>query len=218
MTLERLIPLLWTALGQTAFMVLITLVVGGILGLTLGIGLYVTRSGHLLENRVVFAVLNIAVNIVRPIPFIIFLTALGPLTRLVVGKTIGIHAFTFAMCVMATFVFSRLVEQNLLSIDPGVVEAARAMGASPLRIILTVLIPEALAPLTLGYTFLFVGVLDMSAIGGYLGAEGLGDFAIVYGYQRYDWTVTAIVVVVIVIIVQLVQWLGNSLARKALRH
>ena len=98
------------------------------------------------------------------------------------------------------------------------VEAARSMGASPLRIILTVLIPEALAPLILGYTFLFIGVLDMSAIGGYLGAGGLGDFAIVYGYQQYDWAVTAIVVLVIVVIVQLVQWLGNTLARKALRR
>ncbi len=218
MSIDNLVPLLWTALGQTAYMVLITLLVGGFFGLVLGIGLYVTRKGALLENRVIFAILNIAVNIVRPIPFIIFLVALGPLTRLVTGKTIGINAFTFAMVVMATFVFSRLVEQNLVSIDPGVIEAARAMGASPMRIIVTVLIPEALAPLILGYTFLFIGVLDMSAIGGYLGAEGLGDFAIVYGYHRYDWAVTAIVVVVIVIIVQLVQWLGNTLARKALRR
>lgn len=218
MTIDRLIPLLWEALGQTAYMVLITLGVGGIFGLAMGIGLYVTRQGNLLGNRFVFTVLNIAVNIVRPIPFIIFLAALGPLTRAVTGKTIGIQAFTFAMCVMASFVFSRLVEQNLLSIDPGVVEAARAMGASPWRIIMTVLIPEALAPLILGYTFLFIGVLDMSAIGGYLGAKGLGDFAIVHGYQQYNWGITATVVVVIVIIAQLVQWLGNTLARKALRR
>jgi D-methionine transport system permease protein len=99
-----------------------------------------------------------------------------------------------------------------------VVEAARAMGASPFRIIRTVLVPEALAPLILGYTFLFVGVLDMSAIGGYLGAGGLGDFAIVNGYQQYDWAVTAVVVVIIVLIVQAVQWLGNILARRALRR
>src|SRR5690625_5938041 len=101
------------------------------------------------------------------------------------------------MCVMASFVFSRLVEQNLLSIDPGVVEAARSMGASPLRIILTVLMPEALAPLILGYTFLFIGVLDMSASGGYLGAGGLGDFAVVGGGQRDDWAVTAMGVLVL---------------------
>src|SRR5699024_5713916 len=146
MTLGELAPLLLDALGQTAFMVLITLAAGGVVGLALGIGLYVTRSGNLLANRAVFTILNLAVNIVRPLPFIIFLVALGPLTKLVTGRIIGIEAFTFAMCFMAAFVFSRLVEQNLLSIDPGVVEAARAMGASPLRIILTVLIPEALAP------------------------------------------------------------------------
>ena len=215
---ERLTPLLWEAAGQTAFMVLITLLVGGFLGLALGLGLYLTRPGNLLGNRFVFAVLNLAVNVVRPVPFIIFLVALGPLTRAVIGSTIGIEAFTFAMCFMATFVFARLVEQNLVSIDPGVVEAARAMGASPLRIVRTVLVPEALAPLILGYTFLFVGVLDMSAIGGYLGAGGLGDFAIVQGYRQYDWAVTAVVVLIIVLIVQAVQWLGNGLARRALRR
>jgi D-methionine transport system permease protein len=215
---DQLGPLLLDAAGQTAYMVLITLVVGGFFGLALGLGLYLTRPGNLLEHRGVFAVLNLAVNIVRPVPFIIFLVALGPLTRAVIGRTIGIEAFTFAMCVMAAFVFARLVEQNLVSIDPGVVEAARAMGASPLRIVRTVLVPEALSPLILGYTFLFVGVLDMSAIGGYLGAGGLGDFAIVHGYRQYDWAVTALVVVLIIAIVQLVQLLGNSLARRALRR
>lgn len=218
MSWDRLGPLLWQAVGETAYMVLITLGVGGLFGLALGLGLYLTRPGNLLANRAVFAMLNMAVNVVRPVPFIIFLAALGPLTRVVVGRTIGIEAFTFAMCVMATFVFARLVEQNLVSIDPGVVEAARAMGASPLRIVRTVLVPEALSPLILGYTFLFVGVLDMSAIGGYLGAGGLGDFAIVHGYRQYDWAVTATVVVIIIGIVQLVQLLGNSLARRALRR
>ncbi|GAA1993813.1 ABC transporter permease [Isoptericola halotolerans] len=213
-----LVPLLWDAFGQTLYMVLITLVVGGFFGLLIGLGLYLSRPGNLLANRPVFAVLNVAVNIVRPVPFLIFLVALGPLTRAVVGTTIGIEAFTFAMCIMAAFVFARLVEQNLVSIDPGVIEAARAMGASPLRIVRTVVVPEALSPLILGYTFLFVGVLDMSAIAGYLGAGGLGDFAIVYGYRQYDWAVTAIVVVIIIVIVQLVQWLGNSLARRALRR
>jgi D-methionine transport system permease protein len=215
---EQLGPLLWEAFGQTAYMVLVTLVVGGFFGLVLGLGLYLSRPGNLLANRAVFAVINFAVNVVRPIPFIIFLVALGPLTRAVVGRTIGIEAFTFAMCFMASFVFARLVEQNLVSIDPGVIEAARAMGASPLRIVRTVLVPEALAPLILGYTFLFVGVLDMSAIGGYLGAGGLGDFAIVHGYRQYNWAVTAVVVLIIIAIVQLVQLLGNSMARRALRR
>jgi len=211
-------PLLWEAAGQTLYMVLITLGVGGFFGLAIGLGLYLTRPGSLLANRVVFTVLNVLINLIRPVPFIIFLVALGPLTRIVTGRTIGIEAFTFAMCVMASVVFARLVEQNLVSIDPGVVEAARAMGAAPLRIIRTVIVPEALAPLILGYTFLFVGVLDISAIGGYLGAGGLGDFALVHGYQQYDWPVTFVVVVIIVVAVQLVQLLGNTLARRALRR
>ncbi|WP_265522960.1 methionine ABC transporter permease [Oerskovia flava] len=218
MSWDRLVPLLVEAFGQTMYMVLITLGVGGVAGLLLGLGLYVSRQGSFLQNSVVFNVINVAVNIVRPIPFIIFIVAIGPLTQAVVGRRIGIEAVTFAMTIMAAFVFARLVEQNLVSIDPGVIEAARAMGASPLRIIFTVLIPEALAPLILGYTFLFIGVLDMSAMAGYLGGGGLGDFAIVYGYRQYNWEVTVAVVVIIVVIVQLVQWLGNTLARKALHR
>ncbi|UFU05532.1 methionine ABC transporter permease [Ruania halotolerans] len=215
---ERLTPLLIAAAGETAYIVLIAMAAGGLCGLAIGLGLYLFRPGNLLANRVVFGVLNVAVNIVRPIPFIIFLAAIGPLNRLVTGSTIGIEPFTFALSFMATFVFARLVEQNLLGIDPGVVEAARAMGAGPLRIIATVLIPEALAPLILGFTFLFVAVLDASAIAGYLGAGGLGEFAIAYGYRQFDWAVTAMVVLVIIVIVHAVQWLGNTLARKALRR
>lgn len=206
------------ALSQTGYMLFWTMLVGGLLGLVLGIGLYVTRPGNLLGNRGGFSVLNIAVNIVRPIPFILFLTAIFPLTRLVVGTTLGTEAVTFAMILMAGFAFSRLVEQNLVNLDPGVIEAARAMGASPWRIIATVLVPEALAPLILGYTFLFVGVLDMSAMAGYVGGGGIGDFAIVYGYQKFDWPLTAFVVVVIIVIVQAAQFLGNSLARRALHR
>ncbi|MFF1876082.1 ABC transporter permease subunit, partial [Kitasatospora herbaricolor] len=116
------------------------------------------------------------------------------------------------------FGISRIVEQNLVTIDPGVIEAARAMGASPLRIIMTLLIPEALGPLILGYTFVFVAIVDLSAVAGGLGGGGLGYFSIAYGYQRYDWTVTWVAVITIVVLVQAAQFLGNWLARKALRR
>lgn len=215
---DRLLPILGDAFWQTMYMVSITMLIGGFAGLLLGLALYVTRKGNLLANGPVFNILNILVNIIRPIPFIIFIVAIGPLTTAVVGKRIGIEAVTFAMVIMASFAFSRLVEQNLVSIDPGVVEAARAMGASPLRIIFTVLIPEALAPLILGYTFLFVGVLDMSAMAGYLGGGGLGDFAIVYGYRQFDWSVTIVVVLIIIVMVQAAQFLGNWLAKVALHR
>jgi D-methionine transport system permease protein len=187
-------PVLWLSFQQTVYMVFWTMLIAGALGLGLGVALYATRRGGLLQNGPLFGLLNVLVNIVRPIPFIIFITA------------------------MATFVIGRIVEQNLVSVDPGVIEAARAMGASRFRIIWSVLIPEALGPLILGYTFIFIGVVDMSAMAGYVGGGGLGDFAISYGYQQFNWTVTLVTVVIIVLIVQLAQLVGNWLARKALRR
>ena len=218
MSWDRLGPLLTDAFAETATMVLLTMLVGGVLGLVLGIALHVTRPGNILANKVVFAIINVAVNIVRPIPFIIFIAAIGPLTRAVVGTTIGTDAATFAMIFMASFVFARLVEQNLVSIDPGVVEAAQAMGASPFRIITRVLLPEALGPLILGYTFVFIAVVDMTAVAGSVGGGGLGNFAIVYGYQRFNWWVTWIAVLTIIVIVQAAQFFGNWLSGKALRR
>ncbi|GAB3579578.1 ABC transporter permease [Leifsonia lichenia] len=211
-------PVFVQSIGQTLWMVVATLVLGGALGLALGVLLYTTRRGGLLENRALSAVLNVLVNFIRPIPFIIFMTAVAPLTQLVLGTFLGTPAAIFPMTIAATFGISRIVEQNLITIDPGVIEAARAMGSSPWRIITTLLIPEALGPLILGYTFVFVAIVDLSAIAGSIGGGGLGDFAISYGYQRYNWAVTWIAVITIVILVQAAQFLGNWLARKALRR
>ena len=211
-------PVYLQSIGQTLWMVVATLVLGGILGLALGVLLYTTRRGGLLENRTLSAVLNVVVNFIRPIPFIIFMTAIAPLTQLVLGTFLGTPAAIFPMTIAATFAISRIVEQNLVTIDPGVIEAARAMGSSPWRIISTLLIPEALGPLILGYTFVFVAIVDLSAVAGSLGGGGLGDFAISYGYQRYNWVVTWVAVLTIVVLVQLAQFLGNTLARKALRR
>ncbi|RSM73011.1 ABC transporter permease [Kibdelosporangium aridum] len=215
---DTLRPILLDAVGQTLWMVAATMVVGGFLGLLLGIALYSTRPGGILANRPVHTVLNVAVNIVRPIPFIIFITAIGPVTIAVVGTQLGTGAATFALIAAATFGISRIVEQNLVTIDPGVIEAARAMGASPWRIITTLLVPEALGPLILGYTFVFVAVVDMSAVAGAIGGGGLGDFAIVYGYQRFNWGVTAVAVAIIIVLVQVAQFAGNRLARRVLRR
>lgn len=211
-------PLLWTALHETLWMVTATLGIGGGLGLLLGIGLYTTRRGGLLANRAVSVVLNVLVNIVRPIPFIIFITALQPLSIEVTGTTIGTRAVIFPMTVMAVFGTSRIVEQNLVALDPGLIEAARAVGAGPWRIIATVIVPEALGPLILGYTFLFVSITDMSAMAGAIGGGGLGNFALQYGYQRFNYVATWVAVGVIIIVVQVAQLLGNTLARKVLRR
>lgn len=215
---DQMGPAMVEAFGQTMYMVAITMIIGGFFGLAVGLGLYLSRPGNLFQSKILFNLLNILVNIVRPIPFIIFIAAVAPLTRVVVGTTLGATAGAFAMCFMATFAFARLVEQNLVSLDPGVIEAARAMGASRFRVIRTVIIPEALGPLILAYTFLFIGVVDMSAMVGAIGGGGLGDMAIRHGYNRLNWEITYVVVIIIIILVQLAQFLGNWLAKKALRR
>jgi D-methionine transport system permease protein len=207
-----------TAIGQTLYIVAISIVVSGVLGLVLGVALAVTRRGGLLSSPAVYTVLNVVVNIVRPIPFIIFVTAVSPLTIAVLGTYLGPTAATFALSLSAAFAVSRIVEQNLVAVEPGVLEAARAAGASPVRIILTVLIPEGLGPLILGYTFLFVGIVDMSAQVGLIGGGGLGDYAITYGVQRSNYEVVYITMITIVVLVQLGQFAGNRLARVALRR
>ena len=211
-------PLLIQSIGQTLQMVLVTMVVGGFLGLVLGVILYGTRPGNLFGNAAVYRILDIAVNIIRPIPFIVFLAAMQPVTIAVVGTSIGTSAATFPMIVMCTVATSRLVEQNLVPVDRGMIEAARAMGASTLDIIRTVLIPEALAPLILAYAFLFVGVLDMSAMAGYIGGGGLGNFAIAYGYQKFDQVVTWTAVIIMIALVQIIQGVANAIARRMLKR
>ena len=215
---DRLGPTFTKAIWDTLYMVSITLVLSAVLGLLLGLLLYTTRSGGVLQNRPVYLLLNFLVNFFRPIPFIILLTAIGPLTDILVGSRIGMEAAIVGMVVAATFGAARIVEQNLVSIDPGVIEAAKSMGASPLMIITSVIIPEALGPLILGFTFVFISIVDMSAMAGYIGAGGLGDFAIVYGYRTFNDQVTWITVAVIIVIVQIAQLLGNWAARKIMRR
>ncbi|MFB7874924.1 MULTISPECIES: methionine ABC transporter permease [unclassified Nocardia] len=214
----KLRPILFESIGTTIYLVGVTFVVAGVIGLVLGTALYTTRKGGLLANTPIHLVLNVLVNVVRPIPFIILLAALGPVTLEVVGTTIGAEAALFVMIVAASFGIARIVEQNLVTVDPGVIEAARAVGAGPLRIILTLLIPEALGPLILGYTFVVISIVDISAMAGTIGGGGLGDFAIVYGYQRFQWEVTLVAVLIIIAGVQAVQFFGNWLARRVLRR
>ncbi|MDY0404235.1 methionine ABC transporter permease [Virgibacillus sp. 179-BFC.A HS] len=204
--------------GETITMVFFTLICGSIFGIIIGLLLFVTREKNILENKFVFQILNILINIIRPIPFIIFLVAISPLTRAVVGTTIGTTAAIFPMTIVASFSIARVVENNLVSIDPGVIEAAQAMGASPLKIIFTVLIPEALGPLILGLTFISVSLIDFSAVAGTVGGGGLGHLAMTYGYQRFDSSVMLVTVIILIVLVQLAQWLGNVLSKKFMRR
>jgi len=219
--MSRLLEIAPELVTQTGIMLQIVglgMLIGGAAGLVVGTGLYVTRGGGILAQPLVFWTLNLVVNTFRPIPFIIFMAAIQPVARLVVGTGIGNPAAIFAISLAATFGIARIVEQNLVSVDPGVIEAARAMGAGPWRIIRTVVLPESLGPLVLGYTFAVIAVVDMSAVAGLLGGTGLGNYAITYGYRQFDDLITWSALVVIVVIVQLVQLLGNVLARRLLRR
>ncbi|EOR24722.1 ABC transporter permease [Cytobacillus oceanisediminis] len=211
-------PRIVESTGETILMVIMTLILGSIIGITIGLLLFVTRKGNILENKLVFRLLNILINIIRPIPFIIFLVAISPLTRAIVGTTIGTWAAIFPMTIAASFGIARVVENNLVSIDPGVIEAAKAMGASPLQIIFTVLIPEALGPLILGLTFVTISLIDFSAMAGTVGGGGLGHVAMTYGYQRFDGSVMLVTVIILIILVQIAQWIGNTLSRKIMRR
>jgi D-methionine transport system permease protein len=208
----------WVAAVETLYMVALTLLIGGFAGLLLGIALYTTRAGSLLANRGVFTVLNVVINFFRPIPFIIFIAAVQPFSRFVIGTGIGNNALIFALSLAASFAIGRIVEQNLLTVSPGVIEAARSMGAAPLRILRTVVIPEALGPLILGYTFVLVAIIDMTAVAGVIGGGGLGTFAQVYGYRQFEPVVTWAAVILIVVFVQVAQFFGNWLARKVMRR
>ncbi|WP_413316585.1 methionine ABC transporter permease [Agrococcus sp. 1P02AA] len=212
------LPDLLEQTGIMLWMVAVSLLLGGIGGLIIGTGLYVTRRGGILQQGAVWWVLNILVNTFRPIPFIILLAALQPIGRLVVGKGIGTEYAVFAIAIAATFGIARIVEQNLVALPTGVIEAARATGASPWRIIRTVVIPESLGPLVLGFTFAVIAIVDMSAVAGLVGGEGLGNWAVTYGYRQFDEVVTWSALVVVVVVVQLIQALGNGLARRIMRR
>ncbi|UPL12663.1 methionine ABC transporter permease [Microbacterium sufflavum] len=216
--LNELWPEFWSAALETLYMASFALVLGGILGLAIGIILYITRPGGLLQNRVVSVLVNLGVNFFRPIPFVIFMAVAQPFARLVVGSGIGTTAGAFIIGLAAAFAIGRIVEQHLVSVSPGVIEAARAMGAGPWRILFTVAIPESLGPLILGYTFIVVALIDMTAMAGLIGGGGLGAFAQIYGFRQFEPIVMWAAIILIVVFVHLVQLLGARLARRIMRR
>ncbi|GGO60810.1 ABC transporter permease [Microbacterium nanhaiense] len=216
--IAEIAPVLFEEAGTTLWIVAASLVFGGIAGLIVGTALTVTRKGAILAQPVVFWILNALVNTFRPVPFIILLAALQPLARVVVGRGIGNEMIVFTISIAATFGIARIVEQNLVTVDPGVVEAARAMGAGPWRIIRTVILPEGLGPVILGYTFATVAIIDMTAVASTVGGQGLGSYALNYGFRQFDMVALWSALVVIIIITQVVQALGNWLARLVLRR
>jgi len=216
--LDALLPRIAKAVGETGLMVSVSFLAASILGILLGLLLYATRPGNLLQNRVIFGVLNAVINIIRPIPFLIVAVSIIPFTRAIVGTSIGPLAATIPLILVASVAIARIAESNLVAVDPGTVEAGAAMGASPVRVLFTIVIPEALGPLTLGLTYIFVALVDATAVAGVVGGGGLGHLAITYGYQRFDWFVVGVIVVILIVLVQSAQLLGNWISRRVMHQ
>jgi len=214
--LDAFLPRFLKALGDTALMVTVSFAAAAVLGVLMGLLLYATRPGNLLANRAVFGVLNAIINTVRPIPFLIVAIALIPVTRAVFGTGLGPLPATLPLILVAAVAIARVSESNLVAVDPGAIEAGAAMGASPARVLFTIVVPEALGPLTLGLTYILVALVDATAVAGVVGGGGLGDLAMKYGYARFDWITVLIVVLTLILVVQLAQWIGNRVARKVM--
>ncbi|MBA9025944.1 D-methionine transport system permease protein [Peribacillus huizhouensis] len=209
---------LLTGFGDTLYMVALSLLFSVVIGLPLGILLVITRNGHILENKWVFNVLNPVINILRSVPFIILLVALIPFTRFVVGTAIGTNAAIVPLIFYAAPYIARLVENSLLEVDKGIIEAAEAMGATTWQIIFRFLIPEGLSSLVLTFTTATIGLVGASAMAGAVGAGGVGDLALSYGYQRFDTMTMIVTVAALVVIVQLLQSTGNIVSKKIRRR
>ncbi len=213
-TAEQLV----TGFGDTLYMVAVSLLFSALIGLPLGILLVITRKGHILDNKWIFNILNPVINILRSVPFIILLVAIIPLTRLIVGSAIGTTAAIVPLVFYAAPYIARLVENSLLEVDKGIIEAAQSMGATVPQIIFKFLIPEGLSSLILTFTTATIGLVGASAMAGAVGAGGVGDLAITYGYQRFDTMTMIVTVAALVIIVQLLQSTGNMVSKQIRRR
>jgi len=210
----EIVRVIAVATGDTLLMVGVAIAIGTLLGVPLGVFLATSRRGELYAAPAANLVLGTLVNATRSTPFIILVVAIIPFTRLVVGTSIGTAAAIVPLTVAVTPFIARIVEAAIREVDHGLVEAARAMGATPLQIVRKVLVPEALPAIVLGLTLATVSLLGFSAMVGAVGGGGLGDVGIRYGYQRFMPEVMATVVVVLIVLVQAVQMAGEAVARR----
>jgi len=210
----EIVRLLLDALGQTLYMVAAAGLIGTALGLPLGVFLATSGRGELFQAVTLNRVLGLVVNATRSTPFIILVVAIIPFTRLVAGTSIGTTAAIVPLTVAATPFIARIIEAAIREVDPGLIEASRAMGATPLQIVRKVLLPEALPAIVLGLTLTAVSLIGYSAMVGAVGGGGLGDLGIRFGYQRFMPEVMAAVVIVLIALVQAVQSLGDRIARR----
>ncbi|MDR3397252.1 methionine ABC transporter permease [Pandoraea bronchicola] len=211
---SEMFDLFVSSFWETLIMVGISGVIGAVVGVPLGVLLYLTDRNGVLQNLPTNRIVGIIVNAVRSTPFIILLVAVIPFTRLIVGSSIGTMAAVVPLTIAAAPFVARLVETALREVDRGLIEAAQSMGATTGQIVMKVLLPEALPGIVAGLTITFVSLVGYSAMAGAIGGGGLGDLGIRYGYQRFLPEVMITVVLILIVFVQLVQTFGDWLVRR----
>ena len=211
---EEIIPLLTKALGETVYMVAVSMAIASLIGVPLGVLLHTTDKGQILESLPINQAVGSIVNAIRSIPFIILMVAIIPFTRLLVGSAIGTTAAIVPLVIASIPFIGRQVETSLKEVPAGLVEAALSMGATPAQIITKVLLPEAMPGIVSQLTTVIIALVGESAMAGAIGGGGLGDLAIRYGYQRFRPEIMVATVIILIVLVQLVQFLGNTLAKK----
>ena len=209
-----MIPLLSKALGETIYMVAVSMAIASVLGIPLGVLLHTTSRGQIIESPALNRIIGAIVNAIRSIPFIILMVAIIPLTRILVGSAIGTTAAMVPLVIASVPFIGRQVETSLKEVPYGLVEAALAMGATPCQIIWHVLLPEAMSSIAAQLTTVIISLVGESAMAGAIGGGGLGDLAIRYGYQRFRPEIMLATVVILIILVQAVQFAGNTLAKR----
>lgn len=207
-------PEIQTALGETFYMLSVTILLGIIFGGIVGTALYLTRDGSISSNKLVNGVLNAVVNFIRSFPFLILAISIVPLTRLIVGTSIGTTAAIVPMTISCIPYFARFVEAALLEVNRGIIEAAEAMGATKFQIVHKVLFSEARAAIVNSITIVTVSYFSYSTIVGIVGGGGIGDFAIRYGFHRFETDILIVTVLIIIFIVQVIQFTGNYFVKR----
>lgn len=210
----EIIQMIWTGIGETLYMTLMSTALGYLFGLPMGVLLAVSDKEGLAPNRWLYKVLDVAANIVRSVPFLILLILLIPFTRFLIGKSTGSTATIVPLVVAAIPFIARMVESSMKEVDPGVIEAAKAMGAGNLRIIVKVLLVEARTSLITGCTIAIGTILGYSAMAGVVGGGGLGDIAVRYGYYRWKTEIMIVTVILLIVLVQIFQSVGMMLASR----
>ncbi len=211
---EEVISMIIKGIGETLYMTLVSTLIGYLFGIPMGVLLAVSDKEGLRPNAVLYKVLDVIANIVRSVPFLILLILIQPFTRVIIGKSYGSSATIVPLVVAAIPFIGRMVESSLKEVDNGVIEAARSMGASDIRIVMKVLLVEARTSLITGATIAVGTILGYSAMAGCIGGGGLGDIAIRYGYYRYQADIMVVTVVLLVLLVQVFQSVGMAIANR----